>query len=279
MTPIGKRHATNPAKWFGLPKVDQTVLVGPNEAPALTKWIQSQLRAELDVGGLDEAVKDDKAAGGQHETVRMRRRSIDSPRLGRDQRDDGERGESEQPVVGLVGPDQAQAGVDAEDRCEHCRRRPSRGSASAGPVRRSGSLVFVIASTIQSMASTSAPTISSGELRQAEPLGGAGIERDGQRDDDPRTRRCAAALRSGSVPSQRSPLASTTAIAAHDSPIMKSASPKVDSTPMTQSSSPEDGEARTDDQREADPRSACAPSRAPAGVGASRPQGLVLAAG
>ena len=42
ITPMGNIAATNPARWLGLPNVDQTVLVGPNEAPALTKWIQSQ---------------------------------------------------------------------------------------------------------------------------------------------------------------------------------------------------------------------------------------------
>ena len=112
-------------------------------------------------------------------------------------------------------------------------------------------MVFVIASTIQSMASTSAPTISRVSFARPNRSAVPGSNTTGSATTTQSTpiRR---ALRSGSVASQRCPLASTTAIAAHESPIMKSASPNVESTPITQSSSHSDGEARTDDQREAD---------------------------
>ena len=42
MIPIGSRQATKPARWFGLPKVDHTLLVGPKDAWTLRNWIQSQ---------------------------------------------------------------------------------------------------------------------------------------------------------------------------------------------------------------------------------------------
>ena len=74
------------------------------------------------------------------------------------------------------------------------------------------------------------------ELRQAEPLRGAGVEGHRERDDDPQHADPPGAAEGvGGVPEVTT--ASTTAIAAHDSPIMKSASPNVDSTPITHSSS------------------------------------------
>ena len=102
------------------------------------------------------------------------------------------------------------------------------------PVRTSGSSVFVIASTIHSIASTSAPVMSSENFatpyRSAVP--GSNVTGRATTTTNAPMRR---ALLSGSVPSHRSPLVRTTAIAAHDSPTMNTARPKVDNAPMSQS--------------------------------------------
>ena len=65
-----------PARWFGLPNVDQTVLVGPNEAPAFTKWIQSQCVPSSRSAVWMSPYSTTSPPAASTKVVRMRRRSL-----------------------------------------------------------------------------------------------------------------------------------------------------------------------------------------------------------
>ena len=91
ISPIGSRQATNPARWFGLPNVDQTVLVGPNEALGVDEVDPVPVGAQLDVGDLDEPVQHHGAARREQERREDRAEIRRPPRLGGDERQDRER--------------------------------------------------------------------------------------------------------------------------------------------------------------------------------------------
>ncbi len=213
------------------------------------------VRAQLEVGGLDEAIKNDQPARGEHESRQDAPEVAHSPRLGSDERDDGEREEGEQAVVGLVGTDQAQAGADAEDRREradsdHREDWPVQPSAQVGPLG--------VRDRVDDPEHREGECADHehGELRQAESLCGARVEGHGERDDDPQHADPPGATeRVGGVPQV------TTRIDDGDrrprQPDHEKREPERREHADGPQQQPQDRQARADDQREADPRLRC----------------------
>ncbi len=173
---------------------------GPERGARVHEVDPIPVRPELDVGGLDQAVEHDQPAGREHERRQHRAQITGAPRLCGGERDDGERNEREHPVVRLIGADEAEARVDAEDRRQHadgdhCEDRPVQ------PRTQIGQLGVRERVDEPQDAEDERTDHQQGELRRREPLGGARVERHGERDHyDEGADAARAAQRVGALP-------------------------------------------------------------------------------
>ena len=200
ISPIGSKQATNPARWFGLPNVDQTVLVGPNDAPGLMKLIQSQFVPSSTSAIWMSPYSTTGPPPASKNVVRIVRRSVGRHDSAADEREDRERQQGEEAVVGLVVPEEAEPRTHAEDRGEqpdhdHRKDRPMKAGAKIGNLR-----VRECVDRPERGENEGADHQQS-ELRDTEPLGGTRIERDREsNDDDERGDSTRATERIGRVP-------------------------------------------------------------------------------